>query len=229
LLLTLCCAAQAQKRRVKRSRVARPMDARTALVLRVAAARQIPPSIKPAGRAALRKVVALLRKGNRAAAKAEFKRFARGHVTRATKKDVMAIIQWVLREAYAEKLRPLRQHADKVRTMNEAKHAVRRQIQTLSRLKAGAAKTRRWRALRLKRTGKLAVASPGPWKTGTKADLEAAIKGWEQQLQTIGDDSQLLQLDLQNTTQKMQQTVTMISNISKALHDTAMAVIRNIK
>ena len=42
------------------------------------------------------------------------------------------------------------------------------------------------------------------------------------------DDAQLANVDLQNVLQKQQQTLQMMSNISKMLHDTAMAVIRKI-
>ena len=49
-----------------------------------------------------------------------------------------------------------------------------------------------------------------------------------QKLNSIGDDAQLANVDLQNWLQKQQQTLQMMSNISKALHDTAMAIIRKI-
>jgi len=44
----------------------------------------------------------------------------------------------------------------------------------------------------------------------------------------IGEDGQLANVDLQNALQQQQQTMQMMSNISKMMHDTAMAVIRNI-
>jgi hypothetical protein len=50
----------------------------------------------------------------------------------------------------------------------------------------------------------------------------------EDRLITIGDDAQLANIDLQNMLQKQQQTIQMLSNISKVLHDTALAVIRKI-
>ena len=45
---------------------------------------------------------------------------------------------------------------------------------------------------------------------------------------TLGDDSQLALVDLQNWTQKTQQTMTMMSQISRILHDTSMAVVRKM-
>jgi hypothetical protein len=62
----------------------------------------------------------------------------------------------------------------------------------------------------------------------TKEDLETYIKNTEEQLNSVGDDAQLANVDLQNMLQKQQQTLQMMSNISKMLHDTAMAVIRKV-
>ena len=68
---------------------------------------------------------------------------------------------------------------------------------------------------------------PGPG-VSTVAQVEDDIKTWEDKLNSIGDDAQLANVDLQNMLQKQQQTLQMMSNISKALHDTAMAVIRKM-
>ena len=62
----------------------------------------------------------------------------------------------------------------------------------------------------------------------SKADLENYIQGMEEKLNSVGDDAQLANVDLQNMLQKQQQTLQMMSNISKMLHDTAMAIIRKI-
>ncbi|MFW3147225.1 MAG: hypothetical protein ACMUIE_10495 [Thermoplasmatota archaeon] len=62
----------------------------------------------------------------------------------------------------------------------------------------------------------------------TKDDLDQHIKDLEEELNTIGDDSQLANIDLQNMLQKQQQTIQMLSSVSKVLHDTALAVIRKI-
>jgi multidrug resistance efflux pump len=50
----------------------------------------------------------------------------------------------------------------------------------------------------------------------------------QKHLNSIGDDAQLANVDLQNVLQKQQQTLQMLSNMSKSLHDTAKAVIRKI-
>ena len=47
-------------------------------------------------------------------------------------------------------------------------------------------------------------------------------------LNSVGDDAQLANVDLQNALQKQQQTLQMMSNISKMLYDTAQSVIRKM-
>ena len=59
-------------------------------------------------------------------------------------------------------------------------------------------------------------------------DLDRAIEEWEQKLSSVGEDAQLANIDLQNMLQKQQQTLQTMSNVSKAAHDTAMAIIRKI-
>jgi len=58
--------------------------------------------------------------------------------------------------------------------------------------------------------------------------LQTGLTVLEQKLQTVGDDAQLANIDLQNSLQKQQQTLQTMSNVSKMLHDTAMSVIRNM-
>ena len=55
------------------------------------------------------------------------------------------------------------------------------------------------------------------------------IKELEMKLSSMGDDSQLANLSLQNAMQKQQQALQMMSNITKLLHDAAMSTIRNLR
>ncbi|MBN1962777.1 MAG: hypothetical protein JW841_17740 [Deltaproteobacteria bacterium] len=65
-------------------------------------------------------------------------------------------------------------------------------------------------------------------KLNTCADLDAELKSLEDKLNTVGDDAQLANVDLQNSLQKQQQTLTMMSNIYKMFFDTGMNTIRKI-
>ena len=62
----------------------------------------------------------------------------------------------------------------------------------------------------------------------TVAAMDDYLKYLEEQMNSVGDDAQLANIDLQNCLQKQQQTLQMMSNISKVLHDVTMAIIRNL-
>jgi hypothetical protein len=51
----------------------------------------------------------------------------------------------------------------------------------------------------------------------------------ESSLSTVGDDSQLANMDLHNLQQQQQQTLQMLSDIDKSVNDTAMSIIGNLK
>ena len=74
----------------------------------------------------------------------------------------------------------------------------------------------------------VAALPPIDLGTATSHDLKRHVEDLEEQLSSMGDEAQLANIDLQNMLQKQQQTIQMMSNISKVLHDTAMAVIRKI-
>ena len=63
---------------------------------------------------------------------------------------------------------------------------------------------------------------------GLEKTFQEEIKKWEEKLNSVGDDAQLANVDLQNTLQKQQQTLQMMSNISKMLYDTSQSVIRKM-
>jgi len=67
-----------------------------------------------------------------------------------------------------------------------------------------------------------------PRPINTMKQMDEYIETLEQKLNSIGDDAQLANVDLQNALQKQQQTLQMMSNISKILHDTSMAMIRKV-
>jgi GTP:adenosylcobinamide-phosphate guanylyltransferase len=62
----------------------------------------------------------------------------------------------------------------------------------------------------------------------TRGELENYINNLDAALNSVGDDAQLANVDLQNILQKQQQCIQQLSNISKMLEDTAMNIIRKI-
>ena len=75
---------------------------------------------------------------------------------------------------------------------------------------------------------RLVVAGVVPGALGALQPSGADLQRLSEELNTVGEDAQLANVDMQNMLQKQQQTMQMMSNISKQLHDTAMAVIRKI-
>jgi len=117
--------------------------------------------------------------------------------------DVHALVQWVIRESYQESNQDLYYYAKKVRDLNEKKKSIRERLAGM-RTSAASAKA-----------------------DGKEKEMEA-VKNLEEKLNTLGDDSQLANIDLQSMLQKQQQNLQKLSNISKMLHDTAQAIIRKI-
>ena len=77
--------------------------------------------------------------------------------------------------------------------------------------------------------GELQIGPPIPaGMATTKAELEAYIEDLETQLQTTGEDYQLMLTDFQIATQRYQEGIQQKSNISAQAHDTTMSITRNI-
>lgn len=164
--------------------------------------------------------------------------------------DVNMLVQQVLREAYMQNTEDLQFYAHKVKFFNELKDQIRERLVEMREVMGkqagndddanlvGGALTRQmfdstpvWD----QDQGRYIPGEPITQEVdndggviNTKGELDAYITNLEEQLNSIGDDAQLANVDLQNMLQKQQQTLQMMSNISKMLHDTAMAVIRKI-
>ena len=125
--------------------------------------------------------------------------------------DINELIAFVLRESYLQTSRDLKNHADKVKSRHDQIAEARREIANL-------------------RDQLARLPSGKPDLNAVKrAALTKSLRQWEEKLSKLNDDAELANIDMQKVLQKQQQTLQMISNISKQLHDTAMAIIRNIK
>ena len=157
--------------------------------------------------------------------------------------NINALVQQVLRESYQENTKDLGIHANKVKFFNECKKAVRQQLSDARDAKtenagrkdaqslvnaAGADDPFQPTSFSAEFTGGevgVKTSNDGAALT-TVAELDKYIKDLESKMNSIGDDAQLANVDLQNVLQKQQQNMQMMSNISKMLHDTAMAIVR---
>ena len=148
---------------------------------------------------------------------------------RGSDMDVNALVQFVLHQAYQESQADLQSYADRVRLHNEQKEAIRGELSRLRAFKSSLERGDRRTDFRPNMSVWRAISNYRPQAVIKSTDsIDALLSEWEEELQTIGDDAQLANVDMQNMLQKQQQTMQMMSNISKMLYDTAMAVIRKI-
>ena len=68
----------------------------------------------------------------------------------------------------------------------------------------------------------------GPVVIQSAEQWRKELKKWEDELAAVEEDAQLANIDLQNALQKQQQVLQMMTNVSKQLHDQAMAIIKKI-
>lgn len=68
----------------------------------------------------------------------------------------------------------------------------------------------------------------GPVVVQSAEQWRKELKKWEDELASIEKDAQLANIDLQNALAQQQKTVQAMSNVSKQLHDQAMAIIKKI-
>jgi hypothetical protein len=168
--------------------------------------------------------------------------------------DPNALVQQVLRESYLQATEDLRFYAEKVRYYNQRKKAIRAYLQKLRDYRANVIAVAHQRGVDLCRGDKkdlevlakvfkecahsynigdveyeLGIPDRVPVvPMNNFASLNEEVERWVERLTALGDDAQLANVDLQNILQKQQQMLQMMSNISKMLYDTAMAVIRKI-
>lgn len=189
---------------------------------------RLPRDVREAHRDALVEIVAALRAND---AKRAAARWSELVTQLGAKVDTAALVAWILRQAFVEVSADLRDAADRVAYFAEQ---TRGGGEYIARLKAQAAKLEEAEQVEvaLLRRAEYELFAPGLESAGKKllgrTEIEAEIRRFEEQLNGVGDDAQLANVDLQNVLQKQQQTLQMMSNISKMLYDTATAVIRKI-
>lgn len=172
----------------------------------------LPTMLTASENAAVRDIVAALRIGNTQSATTSWSALVTGLGQRGAPADINSLIQYILREMYLPSNQDIQKFADKVSALNNQRKQTRDELTRLQQRK-------------------LSQSTSKPTQVGrdgTPAQIDNEIKAWEEKLATIGDDAQLANIDLQNMLQKQQQTIQMLSNLSKSLSDTVMSIIRKI-
>src|SRR5262245_38629173 len=166
----------------------------------------------------LDRVVTELRAGRVESANSAFKQYVSGAASGGAV-DPNALVQYVLRESYLQTAEDLRYLAEKVKYFNESKKLVREYLQ---QLRDYSPQTKDFHCLNWPKLDSRPCAL-------TKDQVEKEIAAWEERLNSLGDDAQRSALDLQAAMQKQQQLMQTLSNVSKTLHDTAKAIIQNLR
>ncbi|MCA9709227.1 MAG: hypothetical protein KDK70_25510 [Myxococcales bacterium] len=180
---------------------------------------------------AVEAVVAKLRTGDDKGARKAWTRAVELHHAAGGRGDVAALVGMVIREVYLSDVESLRQRAEKVAFYNELRRELRDELQAtrdamaLAQAEGVDAFTVTTVLVRTEfKAGRKAVLTRER-SSFSLAQAQVMLGKWEDQLASVGEDAQLANIDMQNALQKQQQTLQMLSNISKMLHDTAMTVI----
>jgi len=214
----------------KKARLLRKFQGNQAKLKRMGTRRvALPAGLSKATRSKLNKIAQRIKRGKLPAAKRSWAKVVRSLHKKNI--DIDTVTTWVVRESHSARLKDLSKSAEKVRFHSEQKKKVREHVRSLRN------KTRNWP--RGKHTVTVKSLNLSPYRPGLKAPAltigrpvtftkKSDLEDWLEELSTVGDDAQLANVELQKMLQKQQQTMQMMSNISKMLHDTAMAIIRKI-
>ena len=196
----------------------------------IAAATTLPNGMKPSRQ--LDSIVRQLRQGNTPVALEGWKSLiAENRKPQGRPLDVNALVQWTMREAYLTTSADLRNTAEKVKYFNDLKKQLREEIR---RAETDLRAEQPWpsdRSIVVFRKSFTGAADPVEREEKRRVDRRALsniLGEYNRLLQAVGNDAQLANIDMQSVLQKQQQTLQMMSNISKQLKDTAMAIIRKL-
>lgn len=146
-------------------------------------------------------VVKLLLRKRPGRAKIAWEILVKSFANESTPRNLNALFASVLREAYLDRNKDLKIVTQKVKHNNDQKVAIREHIAEIRETCASGA---------------------------CGSYVRDYLRKLDSELNTLGEDGQLFNIDLQNALQRMQQTLQTMANVSKLLHDTAMAVIRKL-
>lgn len=192
----------------------------------------LPAAMTVKNRSSLRQVADDLRGGRTEQAVRRWERLVSVVSRGAAPVDHADLIHWLLRQAYLDPSRDLRDYADRVRFFNVQQEAIRDHLYGTRKVLSSMPRNSQAQVQVIDVAPQYGFRAeptrPGMVKKMSDRELAEHIQHWEEQLQAVGDDAQLANVDLQNALQKQQQTLQMMASISKMLHDTASSVIRKI-
>jgi hypothetical protein len=209
---------------------------------------QLPRDLSPAQRNGLEVVARHLNAGNMGAARAQWSNLLRSYVSGNTQgSNIMAMIYYCMQESIKQNNETKKYVISKLESYNTISDALTKHLKELAEASRNLAAQEKNQGNsdpargKIKTVDVLTIVGPPPgahpgsdntlrWakRRMDRTTLQGQIRYVERRLAAVGDDAQLANRDLQTMLQKQQQTMQAMSQISKILHDTAMAVIRKI-
>ncbi|MGD8240901.1 MAG: hypothetical protein PVH68_20285 [Armatimonadota bacterium] len=195
-----------------------------------------------AQQARLQRVIELLKNGKQEPALREWQGFVgqlRGVMGSPGGANIMAMIYYVMRQAIIERDEQKRYWLEKLQMQNTIGEALSEHLDELraasEKLKEGPPRRPSSAPIALNAPVVVQSRNAPPRLTfrtkrlSSETQVAAEIAAYEKQLQTQTDMSQMMMLQLQQTMQKRQQAFQMLSNLMKNMHDTAKAIIQNMR
>ena len=156
--------------------------------------------------------------------------------------DPAEMTQWIMRQAYADNTLDMRAYAMRLEYYTNLKAHLREELNRARIHRSDHApkpgeKTMTQALVKKQVSLEPNVDEEGNWHLREPQDgdtIEGAdamqdyIRELEQAMQTAGDDTQMAHIELQAMTQRQQQMLNTLSSLSKAQHETSMAILRKI-
>jgi len=156
--------------------------------------------------------------------------------------DPADLVQWVIRQAHAGGAADLETYAHKLHFSTQLKEIIREELSRARKFRSDHAANLKdgvmdapFERLTISRDPEIGDDGMPRVRSLQKAgeitrveELDAHIADLQIMLASTGEDVQISQLELQNIQQRQQQVMNVLSNLSKALHETSMAILRKI-
>lgn len=157
-------------------------------------------------------------------------------------RDPADLVQWVIRQAHADGSLDIQSYAHKLHFSTQLKETIREELSRARKFRSEQGAQVKdgvmavpFEAVTISRDPEIGpdgvprVREPAPAGEIVRVEaLDAHIADLQNMLASTGEDMQISQLELQQMTQRQQQVMNVLSNLSKALHETSMAIIRKI-
>lgn len=186
-------------------------------------------------RVGLRRVSERLRHKNRAAAQQDWERVIAAIKERGPEPDVSQLSSWVLNQAFIARSPELEPLADTILFREHQREAAYASRAQLEKQKATLEERGTVNGLMLRPITLAENRTPGVPAVAPSEPIPATVDSVADELakivvlcNTADENAQNAKLDFQNALQQQQETLQTMSNVSKMLHDAAMAVIRKL-